>query len=365
MNRQIRCRVSLAKLGPTSRNLLTGFALLARQGLIELTQEMTPVPPNLADGPLHLRDKASWMIYLVVDDHKRACIDLSDGNEIDPAAQRECDVYFKRSLHLSSVPESLRAKLRPFGLVYDNIYLGYDPFALWRKLHMNAPLRIRAAEVARWFKRPLAAALGRGDRTHFANSATVPQTHQPARLLFLTRLIDPADFKTLSGDSRADYEAMNEMRVQCVRQLRREFGPQFLGGVEASEFAQRHFPDIVASSPGATKHRTFLELVRQHPICVSTSGPRRSPAFDLAAYTGASRAIVSEAISSELPGNFAPDVNYLSFTTPAQCVEQAQRLIADPVRVRAQMRANWAYHNTWVRADALAMRVIDETMECA
>jgi hypothetical protein len=82
-------------------------------------------------------------------------------------------------------------------------------------------------------------------------------------------------------------------------------------------------------------------------------------------YTGASRAIVSEALSSELPGEFAPEANYLPFTTPAQCVEQVQHLMNDPVLMRAQMRANWAYHNAWVRADALAMRVIGETLELA
>jgi hypothetical protein len=145
--------------------------------------------------------------------------------------------------------------------------------------------------------------------------------------------------------------------------LRNEFGPKFTGGVADSEFARRVAPDTIVQDPDMMKAHRFVELARDHAVCVATSGPWRAPGFELAAYSALSRAVVAQAFVAELPGDFRADANFLPFTTPEQCVEQTWRLVADAARIRAQMRANWAYYNTWIRPDAFALRIIDETLE--
>jgi hypothetical protein len=71
-----------------------GLARLARRGEIRLTQDVIATPPTCEDGPLHLRDKATWDVDLIVDDRFWARIDVHVGTESDAAAHRHCDLYF-------------------------------------------------------------------------------------------------------------------------------------------------------------------------------------------------------------------------------------------------------------------------------
>ena len=60
-------------------------------------------PPDLLDGPLHLRDKACWDVDLIVDGRWWARIDVHIGTEIHATAYRACDLYFKRYIDRRSI----------------------------------------------------------------------------------------------------------------------------------------------------------------------------------------------------------------------------------------------------------------------
>jgi hypothetical protein len=83
---------------------LAGWARLARRGEIRRSQEVVAAPGPCDDGPLHLRDKASWDVDLIIDDEFWARIDVHIGTEIDTAADRGSDLCFNRYIDLRVTP---------------------------------------------------------------------------------------------------------------------------------------------------------------------------------------------------------------------------------------------------------------------
>jgi hypothetical protein len=355
--------VRLARLGAGSRQLLTGLARLAREGEVRLTQEVVAVPAPREDGPLHLRDKASWDVDLIVDDRFWARIDVHVGTEIDAAAYRGCDLYFKRYIDRQQTPGREFPKLRPYTLCYDVHNSGFDGYEARRIAAQALPLARRSLELARFVALCVRSDLGVGSRMRVEDVRARPAAGTDPGTLFMTRLWDPAQYENYCLSDATELQAMNELRAACIRALRRELGPRFEGGVQRTPFAVREYGDIVLPTVDEGRRRHFISQVRTHPICVTTAGPHRSNGFKFAEYVAMSRCIVAEPVATEIPGNFAEPRNYLTFASPAACVQRVLQLVDDPGLRAAQMQANWNYYQAWMDPERLARKLVDAVAE--
>jgi hypothetical protein len=96
-----------------------------------------------------------------------------------------------------------------------------------------------------------------------------------------------------------------------------------------------------------------LNKLREFPICVATVGLNGSNGWKLAEYVAASKAILSEPLVYEVPGEFTHEKNYLQFQTPDELVETAVKLIEDAELRSSMMHANRQYFREYVRPDAM------------
>lgn len=352
-----RCLLRIACDDSGIISVLTGFGLLARQRLIDLQYEMLPECPPLEHGPWHLRDKPITQIELIVDG-RVAILDTHDGFEIDPEEVASCDVYFKRSLRPDAVPPAGVARVLPLGLTSKVRADGFDLFEAGRILRSRRPPALRANQFARWFAESVRAVAGAGQRPNLSRMQLPPAGPGPERVLCMAQLWDPELVPDWVPEKRAEFEAINEMRVACIRALRRAFGARFQGGIRPSAFARRYAPDVVLPNEAAAKQREFLRQVAAHPVCVTTAGLHGSTGTRMAELVAFSRAIVSERVPNVAPGGFGAGANYLEFDTPERCVEQVAWLFDHPRERAAMMERNWGYYCDWLRPDRLAWRLV-------
>jgi len=343
--------------------LLTGFALLARQGRIRYTQKMMPGPPPLASGPWHLRDKNDSNIEVHVDDRASGFVDFHDSWELNEDGWRDHDIYFKRSLDPAKHPAARLPKLLPLGLIYEVRSNGFDRWEAARILTQAVPATTRARDFASYAAKLAASWVGAGPRPKVALTSAPPDPGLPPRALFMVGLWDPTIIARHDPARIAEFEVINRTRAGCVRELRAALPGAFYGGVQHSAFARREAPDALLPEDGVSSKRRYLERVRQCPICVATTGLHGSNGCKLGEYVSLSRAIVSEPLRYILPGEFLPGRNYLPFETPEDCVREASRLIKDDALRAAMMRSNWDYYNSWLRPDAMAAHVVRSILQ--
>jgi hypothetical protein len=187
-----------------------------------------------------------------------------------------------------------------------------------------------------------------------------PQPDLAPRLQFNVLLYDP-DAAGTDAERRREYEAVTALRAGCIRLLRRELGERFVGGAIATSYALRHHSDIVLADPGSASRRRYIEGLRQRPIAIATTGLHLSNGFKLAEYVGLSRAILSEPLHYDVPGDFHAGRNYLQFRTPEECLRGALSLLDDRDRRATMMQANWRYYNDWLRPESMAWRIVEST----
>lgn len=353
-----RCLLRLSPAGEGMNAILTGLAMLARDGRIDLDIEVRPADPPIGHGPRHLRDKASVLAELQVDGAGSALLDIHDSWEIDAGALVRHDLYFKRSFRTDLLLMAGGERIRTLGLLSDVRSDGLDQYELQRLVAAldATPARVRA--MLRWLSSSVSARFGAGNRPNWSRMHAPPRHDQPPRVLLMARLWNPDDLPQDERDKREERQRINQMRVDCIRALRKAFGAQFYGGLLPDEFARRLAPDAILESGCQAAPQEFIRRVREHPVCVTSVGLHGSNGFRLAELVALSRAIVTEPLRYRVPGDFAPGANYLEYTTPDECVAQVARLFDRPGERQALMERNWAYYQQWLRPDRLALRLV-------
>lgn len=354
----LACRLRMTPAAVPCSAVLTGLAMLAREGRIRLEVEFSPDAPPLEYGSWHLRDKQRPQAVLEVDGGGTAVIDGHDSWEIETQDLLRHDLYFKRSLR----PESLRMprgeRLRPLGLLNEVRTDFADVAELRSELAAAASAPQRTKTLLRWLAWQGASRLGLGGRPNWSRMHAPPTPGQPQRVLLMAGLWDPDDAPTDDHAQRADREAINRQRVDCIRALRRAFGARFHGGVRPGEFARRYAPDVMLRSERMASRREFLRQVREHAVCVTSLGVNGSNGFRLAEFVAFSRAIVCEPLRYALPGGFAPGAHYLEYRTPEECVARVARLFDRPQRRDEMAQRNWDWYLRWQQPDRLALRLV-------
>jgi hypothetical protein len=360
-----KCQLGCHSVSPHLQQLYTGFSMLHAAGRIELSQRLIKNRTiRYASDAEHLRDAGHAHLDAVVGGEIKLHFDTHDAGEIAIGELETCDYYFKRSFSrawVDCVPPKQRSKVLPLGLNYRVYSSHVDRFALRRSMLLNTGVRSKAAGLKR--------ALDVRNRLGFhprLEDIEAPPDHEAApKILFLAATHDPRNDPERSPEKVEERREINEARAQCIRLLRRALGDRFLGGFSQNAFSLRHYPDLVIANRDMTTQASYVEIMKRHTICIATTGLHGSTGWKLAEYVACSRAILSEPLLFEVPGEFSEGRNYLLFTSPEECVERAQELISNKELRSRLMTNNALYYQSYVRPDSLVHNALATAMSAS
>ncbi|MCC3246421.1 hypothetical protein LG047_14025 [Methylocystis sp. WRRC1] len=342
-----KCELSYFS-SPHLSQLYDGFQRLADAGIVSISYASSTGDP---EKPL---------LAVTVNDSYRIIYDTLDGlNWIDGTIEDnlqyfqhhiQADFYFKRSFNKQVAQHAPPdCKVYPLGLNY-----AFSPTDGVAK-----PIADKAKDLAKLL---LSAYYGKllfsaSDFEHYP----VPTGND--RILFLARLWNPADVAL--PHLKAEREAINQNRINCIRACRAEFGDQFVGGLQDEAYSRSQAPDLILPS-SLTRREPFLRAVKQSDICIATAGLHDSIGWKFGEYVAAARAMVAEPLAYMLPGDFTEGTNYLPFTSESELIANVRHLLNNPQDRLAMMRRNFDYYQNHVRSDILVLNTllkISETRE--
>lgn len=324
------------------RQVHSGFQALEREGLVRVRADLRCAGP-LARRPAAALDFRAFCMAAQVRDGPVIVYDVHDGWFIDDDLLARCDVYFKRSY--DPARHGGEVKIRPLGLnlVCDDTVGSLS--SLRRTLRFDrGRARLRALLEALPFS-PVFTPCGNDLRG-------LPASGSEPRVLFITRVWPLSGFHAQDADTTARREALNLMRAECVRALRRAFGPRFQGGLMPDAYSRATFPDLVVEDPGATRRDRYFEAVRASEVCVTTRGLDDSTGWKFAEYLAMGRAVVSERLAYASPG-LEEGVHHLAYDHPDGCVEAVARLLQDRAARQTMMEHAARYYDARVRPASL------------
>lgn len=254
-------------------------------------------------------------------DDIRLAIELSDHSDLwaeDLLAW--CDVYAKRNLNRTqscSTPE----KVIPFGLNWAY----HSRSSAIAVLKLLAP-KLASSPTSRWKEiyRYLAT-------PHWRAFEYRPDQPAEQAILFQTRVWSSAD---APGD-----EHVNELRVNVIRALKREFGHRFQGGLVPTPLAIQNYPDLVSASP--SRQSQYVRWAKRPLVAIYTRGLFGSLAFKMGEFLASSKCVVSEPIVNELS---APLDHLLTFRSEAECLASCDALLSDRQMAEFHREQAWSYY---------------------
>jgi hypothetical protein len=342
--------------------IYAGLYALHRAGCIRLRQRYArhELVSRLAPVPLQGERWAKAMGNLFVDVEGVGLVffDIRDSAGYFPEIVDRLALYAKRSFRRADYAAS-PGKFVPLGLNYSVYTDRACPAELVKSLTQLDGSRMSAKHFLVSLARLLPGAGPALGVPTVSRLSSPPDVDQPPKAIFFARTWEPA------GPEDEGFEALNETRAECIRALRKAFGPQFLGGFSRSQHACRRYPDCVVGPELSTRRRDYLRRLRSYPVCVATTGLYGSIGWKFAEYVALSKAIVSEPLQFEPPGPMTAGENYLEFATPDACVAAVARLLADR-DLRARMMArNRSYYLEYGAPDAVVGRVLHAALPAA
>lgn len=352
----ISCRLLYGSTSPHLQQLYTGFLLLQRSGFVRLSQQLRRTPVRYLNDAPHLYDAGHAHLRVIVDGRLRLHFDTHDAGEIALGELEDCDFYFKRS-YLPAAVEHLaaaqRGKVLPLGLNYRVLPDTTELAGIRRSLALTGLSRATLAA----FKQALDTANRFGFQPRLAQMESAPDLDAAPNVLFLVTAYDPYDDPQRAQEKIDDRISINETRARCIRLLKEALGPRFTGGFSSNPFTLKQYADLVAP-PESTLQEGYLRTLRSFPICVASTGLHGSTGWKLAEYIAFGKAVLSEPLVYDVPGDFASGRNYIEFTSPEECVAGAVRLIEDTALRQQIMCNNAAYYRHYLRPDTLVKNAL-------
>lgn len=353
---KVSCHLRLGEVPLHLYHITAGFVELERQGVINLSVERLKKD---------CQDKMPYnMMEVVINGQTRVLYDVNDGYDnlleenqnyvefMDDLLQ-EFDFCFKRSYS-----ESYNSRLKSKKKIYP-LGLNYMVTVPRNMAHLplpNDPYR----EKVKKFIRMIPFSTYYNGLYNINSFEDVPREDSNPKILFMARLWDiNGDYKyQISSEKKEERAYINQVRAECIRLCRKEFGSCFFGGVSPSKFALENYKDLVIEDKQITKRDHYLKKVKDASICIATMGLHQSIGWKFAEYVAASKAIVTEKLHYQVPGNFFEEQNYLVFTTPEQCIDQIYRLLEDDDFRYKMMVNNYKYYHEYIRPDRLVFNSI-------
>ena len=354
MTTPITCEIFAHSDSIHLQQLYTGFSVLHKRGIIQLTQTTRKQDTIDKDAPPHLWDAKRSHLKVLLDRHYVLYYDTHDSFEIDADILATVDVYFKRSYFEHAIRQlELKHRVFPLGLNYLVYSDGLDVFATERAALHKGFGRFRVLMRSMGIDN----LLGPIRYTARVNRLeSYPALTLPAKVLFMTRVYDPKEAR--SRDKADECEALNNMRAGCVLLLKKEFGEKFVGGLSHDDYSRSQWADCLLPDHRLANKSRYLKLLREFPICVATTGLHGSIGWKLGEYVSQSKAIVTEPLMYRVPGRFDAERNYLEFSTSESCVECVTRLFEDYQLRSELMMNNFRYYHSYVRPDSLVLNTL-------
>jgi len=351
---KLDCKLMVRSNSRHLQHLYTGFFLLSKMGIINLRQTIIGRSTNCCPKSGHLSRPSMAHLDVVLNGSKLIHYDTHDSHEIDSDAFSRCDYYFKRSFSRSSVATIREGnkKIWPLGLYYPVFPAAFDAYAVERSLLLGKGIgRFTGFKTLRMFS-PIKF------QPNIENCWSLPEYRLEPRILFMVRAWDPKNKSGRSIDESRDRESINEMRANCIKLLRGEFGGRFYGGFAHTDFAKKRYGEYLLPDNTKSIQSSYFALLRNYSICVATSGLHGSIGAKFAEYIAFARAIVSEVLEYCVPGDLSKGKNYLEFRSAEECVENAVKLFSDKNLRAFLMRNNQRYYHSYLRPDAQVLRSI-------
>ena len=319
-----------------------GLTKLRRLGIIHLS--LKPVSD----------DTSKPLLTVKIDNKHKVIYDTLDGlNWINGSIEEnlnhfkknvEADFYFKRSYNqqvLDYAPKN--CKVYPLGLNY-NVK---PENSLSKNLREKIKTSIESNFIIEKFFK----------KTSFYSKEyeCYPIPSRESRILFFTRLWDPNEISL--DHLRSEREFINKNRISCIKACQKEFGKLFVGGLQKNNFAVQHSKELIIDSP-LTNKENFLLAVKNHNICVATTGLHSSIGWKFGEYVAASRAIISEPLAYKIPGDFENGNNYFVFNNEDELLNKADYLLNNKEALLDMMISNFHYYNNHLRPEVLVLNTI-------
>ena len=354
----IKCEIYIHSTSEHISQLCTGFSMLAAQKKIKLTYNLQPYTRN---GKSPLKDKDPYALqgmFVVVNDKTAVYYDTTDGENFPEAAMNAVDIYFKRSYRPDAIPGSYKKKTYPLGLNYELYPGGVNKLDVAR-FFLNKHLSKSPKHMVKSLMRNLHLTY----QPAIADMHAAPDLVREPRVLFMTRAWDPNGLSGKETPEVAEYwkrvcNEVNETRAAIVGTLRDKLGDKFYGGFSHDEYSTKKYGKFLLTDMRMSKKKAYINILREFPICIASTGLFNSIGWKLAEYVAFSKAIVSEPLYFEVPGDFSKDKNYLEFTTAEQCVGQTLLLLDDQQKRTEIMENNSRYYNEYLAPDKLIWRTL-------
>lgn len=334
-------RIKLLSREPHLSQILTGFTMLGRQKKWKLTVE-----------DYSREDSQPYRSAMAIVSYrgKKLVYDMLDGYQHEDAIRyhlEHCDLYFKRSFS--------EKKNRELGLNWEGkmFPLGFNYHVSCRNHPMDIPL----------WKENAHGLLGHG-RANYCNTGFRPQIFEEKpfyragdfTVMFSSRLW--GEDNSVSEVLNEERRYINQMRIDVVRKLKNMPEIRFVGGLLNNGTSQALAPDLVMPAKMVDR-RNYLRLMHKSDICIGTMGLHESIGWKTGEYVAAAKAIVNEKFHYTVPGDFAPEKNYLEFETAEQCIAAVESLIASPEKVYEMKCRNREYYLNYLRPDVLIRNTLD------
>lgn len=325
----MKCHMEFYSDCPHLNQIYTGFKILQNKGLIQLTWG------NKLDS-----DKP-WC-KVVLNNKINIIYDTYDsGNRfVEKEYIDNVDYYFKRSSYKKDKTTI------PLGLNYDVI----DKFE-----NIKCKIDIFKDNIRFNLK-------GKKCNFYIEDFEWYPISLENPKICFLTRLWDPYSNDVENENVRNERIEINKFRIECIKKCKEEFGENFIGGIQKSDYSLKNYPEYIVDDR-YTKRHEFLKIVKQCDICIATTGLHGSIGWKFAEYVAASRAIVSEKLNYELPGNFVEGSNYLEFNSVDSLIEKINLLIKNKAIRSEIMENNYRYYNLYVNPEKLVLNTLTYCLE--
>ncbi|NCJ10694.1 hypothetical protein GW643_09865 [Serratia marcescens] len=301
-----------------------GFSMLEKAGILKITD--ISVHEEMRKNLLRAEVDGMKFVY-----------DAEDGDHIERGFFSQddyhwCDHYFKRSLSQSLA--NRYPKCAPLGLNYC-----LRPTRGWLD-EMSCKLR---------------RLLGKEDVLH-SDFDIEPVAARDPKILFITGLWDPKEFN--DADVREEVEKINLTRLSVLKLLKHEFSHCATFGVNGDrEFTRKIASEFIL--PNAKTNRLkFIETMKEHDICLTSTGLHDSTGWRFGEYVATARAIISEPLRYQLPGGFTKGNHYLEFTDDDSLFNAINLMLQNDSARQQMMSANRDYYQCWLRPDKLIFNTL-------
>jgi len=346
----IHCEIILSSTAEHLIQILTGFGLLHQNKLLSIQVSK--------EKQFHLGNLGHPIFRVILNNNIKIIYDTFDGSEISNNDLDWCDYYFKRSFDMQVITKNnLENQVFPLGFNYS----AYGPknFNFQKFLYSISSVKslgslrniaIPIIRSDRLLSFVFSTNLGRHN-CYYKNFEYLPHFDPDPLIIFFARLWDPGRSK--SAELINERMEINQMRIDIIRGLRKEFGEKFLGGLSSDEFTEKIAKDCIVENQNQIKKKAYMALVKNSNICIATQGLLGSNGWKLAEYVAGAKSIVSEKLNYLVPGDFLPRKNYLEFSSADECINQVHFLAKNPEARYQMMLENFNYYNHYLRPDML------------